>query len=201
MGEAERAACDDDLGDRLADDLGAAFADLLAAYGSAVYTTALRVCPQPADAEDVAAETFARAYAALRGYPPERIRALRLRPWLITIALNLCRNQARAASRRPTVVALGQVGEPPDPATGPEQRALDRDDRARLTGLLIDLPEPQRVAVVLRHVVGLSPAEISAAMSCPEGTAKSHVSRALAALRAHHALATRSGSPPEEVRT
>ncbi len=183
-----------DLAGRLAADVDGAFAELLAAHGSAVYTTALRVSRQPADAEDVAAETFARAYAALRGYPPERTRALRLRPWLVTITLNLWRNQARAADRRPTVVALDRAAEPPDPTSGPEQQALDVDDRARLAGLLVDLPEPQRVAVVLRHVVGMTHAEISTVMECPEGTVKSHISRALAALR------TRLAVPATEVR-
>jgi hypothetical protein len=46
-----------------------------------------------------------------------------------------------------------------------------------------ELPTPQRVAVVLRHVAGLPIAEIAAVRGCPEGTAKSHVSRGLRRLR------------------
>lgn len=202
VGDARQPAYGDEeagLVDRLAGDLDAAFAQLLAVHGAAVYTTALRVSRQPADAEDMAAETFARAYAALRGYPPERTRALRLRPWLITITLNLWRNQVRAASRRPTVVALAHAGERPDPASGPEQEALDVDGRAQLADLLVDLPEPQRVAVVLRHVVGMSHGEISTVLGCPEGTVKSHVFRALTALRTRLASAAKEGRHSEEV--
>jgi RNA polymerase sigma-70 factor (ECF subfamily) len=46
------------------------------------------------------------------------------------------------------------------------------------------LPESQRVAVVLRHVSGLSLAEIAEVLDCPQGTVKSHISRGLTCLRA-----------------
>ena len=55
------------------------------------------------------------------------------------------------------------------------------------------LSPTQRAAVVLRHIAGLSYAEVAAALGCPEGTAKSHVSRGLNRLRT--LLTTR---PPEE---
>ena len=71
-----------------------------------VYSVALRLSDHADDAEDVAAETFLRAYRALRGYDAARIRALRIRPWLLTILRNTARNAARDAGRRP--------GPPPD---------------------------------------------------------------------------------------
>jgi RNA polymerase sigma-70 factor (ECF subfamily) len=52
-----------------------------------------------------------------------------------------------------------------------------------MSGLLAELPETQRLAVVLRHVLDLPYAEIAAVLGCPEGTAKSHVSRGLQRLR------------------
>src|SRR5213078_2149897 len=97
---------------RLSRDVDTAFPDLVSSYRQAVYTTALRMSGRQVDAADLAAEAFLRAYQALRGYPPERIRELKLRPWLITIALNLWRNQARAASRRPAHVPLESSPEP-----------------------------------------------------------------------------------------
>ena len=50
--------------------------------------------------------------------------------------------------------------------------------------LLARLPDHQRVAVVLRHVEGVPTSEIAEVLGCPEGTAKSHVSRGLKKLRA-----------------
>ncbi len=174
----------DDLPVRLSVDLEEAFRDVVAGYEQAVFTTALRMTGRPEDAADMAAEAFLRAYTALRGYPPERIGQLQLRPWLLTIVLNLLRNEARAAGRRPRQVGLDGWAHPVDGEEGPEEQAQRHDGQARLGGLLTELPEAQRTAVVLRHVVGLPYAEIGTVMGCPEGTAKSHVARGLQRLRA-----------------
>jgi len=52
------------------------------------------------DAEEVAQDTFMRAYRALGTYSPERIRELRQKPWLHRIAVNVVRNRARGAKPR-----------------------------------------------------------------------------------------------------
>jgi RNA polymerase sigma factor (sigma-70 family) len=173
----------DDLPLRLSRDLEEAFPDVVAAYQQAVFTTALRMSGRREDAADASAEAFLRAYAALRGYPPERIGQLQLRPWLLTIVLNLVRNEARAAVRRPAQVGLDGAGHA-DGREGPEEQAQRHDGQARLGCLLTELPDTQRTAVVLRHVVGLPYAELASVMGCPEGTAKSHVARGLQRLRA-----------------
>jgi len=173
----------DDLPLRLSQNLEEAFPDVVAAYDRAVFTTALRMSGHPEDAADAAAEAFLRAYTALRSYPPARIGQLQLRPWLLTIVLNLVRNDARAASRRPAQVVLDGAG-PADRREGPEEQASRHDGQARLGCLLAELPEVQRTAVVLRHVVGLPYAELAVVMGCPEGTAKSHVARGVQRLRA-----------------
>lgn len=162
-------------------DLDGAFPAIVERYGRVVYSTARRLSVQAVDAEDLAAEAFARAYAAMRAQPAERTAALRLRPWLITITLNLWRNQLRDASRRPVTAPLAAVNDPPAPGADPAER---REGDPRLVCALSQLPEAQRVAVILRHVVGLRTSEVADALSCPAGTAKSHVFRGLAALRA-----------------
>lgn len=167
---------------RIADDLDAGFVDLVHAYEKVVYSVALRVSG-PHDAEDLAAESFLRAYRALLSFDRERIRALNPRPWLLTIVLNTWRNTLRESARRPRQVPLSEA--PEKPGTEPSlddtvQRAETQRDLAELVG---ELPHSQRVAVVLRHVVGFTIAEVAATMGCPEGTAKSHVSRGLLKLR------------------
>lgn len=175
----------DDLPLRLSVDLEEGFPDVVAGYEQAVYTTALRMTGGRAeDAADMAAEAFLRAYTALRAYPAERIGQLQLRPWLLTIVLNLLRNEARAASRRPLHVGLDAWSHPADGREGPEEQVQRHDGQAHLGRLLTELPDAQRTAVVLRHVVGLPYAEMALVMGCPEGTAKSHVARGLQRLRA-----------------
>jgi len=171
------------LVERLARDVDSAFPDLVSDYGGVVYTAALRTTGCPADAEDLAAETFLRAYAALRGYPPERIAGLAVRPWLVTILLNLERNRRRMLARRPAHVPLEAGNEPAARGEGPEQRTARHESGDLLAGLLGRLPERQRVAIVLRHIVDLGYPEIAGVLGVAEGTVKSDVSRGLTRLR------------------
>lgn len=173
----------DQLAEQVAVDLDAGFAQVVVAHASTVYSTALRVSRQPADADDLASETFMRAYQAMQAYPPEKLRGLALRPWLVTIVLNLWRNHLRDASRRPTTVPFGPVHPACDPADGPEQTAVGQSELGDIGRLLAGLPELQRIPIVLRHVVGMSYTEIATVLECPVGSAKSQVSRGLAALR------------------
>jgi RNA polymerase sigma factor (sigma-70 family) len=165
----------------LARDLDGAFPDLVSALQDDVYSGALRLTRDPHAAEDVTQEAFVRAYRALGGYEPERIRSLRLRGWIWTIAANLCRNRARSRARRPEEPL--DERDPADRTSGPEQLALDAAGLERLAGSLDALPWNQRAAIVLRHVVGLGIDETAAALDRPAGTVKSDVHRGLARLR------------------
>jgi RNA polymerase sigma factor (sigma-70 family) len=167
----------------LARDLDRAFPGLVVEFQDGIYSGVRRLVPTAADAEDITQETFVRAYRALAGYPEERIRDLRPAAWLWTIALNLCRNAARARSRRPAGSPLESAPEPADLADTAEaavQAVTDEKWRMRLG----TLTESQRTAVVLRHVVGLPYADIAAALERPVGTVKADVHRGLSRLRA-----------------
>jgi RNA polymerase sigma factor (sigma-70 family) len=162
----------DDLCNRLARDLDGAFPDLVVAIRDDLYS-GLRPL-HGVDAEDLAQETLIRAYRALATYDADRIRSLSLRGWMWTIALNLGRNRHRDRSRRPIPVELEDRHGVDDP---------EPVDRAAWETRLAQLPVRQRRAVVLRHVVDLSYAEIAEATGRPEGTVKADVSRGLARLR------------------
>ncbi len=176
--------------ERLARDLDGGFADLVAAYGPTVRVTALRLTGHPEDAEDLAAECLLRAFRGLVDRPPEWVSEVDLRPWLLTILLNTWRNELRSRSRRPrtsgsAAIAPGASAEPTTrPDASPEVRAERASTRVDLAERLATLPTRQREAVVLRHVLDLPVAEVARILGTPEGTAKSHVSRGLAALRA-----------------
>jgi RNA polymerase sigma-70 factor (ECF subfamily) len=177
----------------LAGDLDEGFAALYEAYRGTVFSTALRLTGRWAEAEDLAAEAFLRAYRALCGYGPERLAALRPRAWLLTILMNLWRNTLRSAARRPPPGPLEDAPDPPDPAEGVEAAAARHETGRELAGLLAELSAAQRAAVVLRHVADLPITEIAAVLKLPEGTVKSHISRGLARLRTLHT--TQGGTP------
>jgi RNA polymerase sigma-70 factor (ECF subfamily) len=167
----------------LGDDLDAGFAELFEAYQGLVFTAALRLCGRWADAEDLTAEAFLRAYRALSGYDGRRIAALQPRPWLMTILLNVWRNSRRTDARKPPPAPLDQAAEAADPREGVEAAVERHETGGELADLLGRLPAAQRTAVVLRHVVDLPIAEIAVVLGVPEGTVKSHVSRGLRRLR------------------
>ena len=166
-----------DLIGRLADNLDAAFPTLVDDHQDRLFTIAVRVLGNRNDAEEAAQDALVRAYRALAGYPPERIRDLRLRAWLATIVLNVCRNRTRVRRVATTELAFEPAAEP---ATDPFATSHARDVWA---ALLASLPPAQRVAIVLRHVDGMSYAEMADTLGRPEGTLKAQVHRGLAALR------------------
>lgn len=197
---------DDDLTAALALDLDGAFEALVHAHQDRLYTIALRLLGDPRDAEEVAQDALVRAYRALGTYEADRIRALRLRPWLVAIVLNLARNRA-TRRREPRTASLDQPGPDgrplderlPAPADSGEPAAAveRREGIDQWAALLADLPARYRVPVVLRHVDRLSFAEMSAALARPEGTLKAQVHRGLALLRAAHEAAVRA--EPQEL--
>ncbi len=168
----------------LAVDLDAGFADLVRVHQRLVYSVALRLTRRAEDAEDLAAEALLRAYRALTGYDPARIQALRLRPWLLTILRNTARNAARDASRRPPPPPAFEPSDETAPGPSVEELVVAGHTDREWNALLARLPDHQRIAVVLRHVEGLPTSEVAEVLGCPEGTAKSHISRGLRKLRA-----------------
>ena len=175
-----------ELPDRLARDLDGSFDDLVRVHQRLVFGLALRVVGDRADAEEVAQDTFERAYHALAGYEAERVAAMRLRPWLARIALNLARNRLRRRPppARPLEDGDGQAMAVAAPAASqPDQLAERRQERELLVELLAGLPRGWREAVVLRHVEGLPYAEVAEVLGRPVGTVKTHVHRGVRQLR------------------
>lgn len=175
--------CLDPVLKALLDDLDEGFAELFAAHRGLVFTAALRLGGSWSDAEDLTAETFLRAYRALCGYGPDRIATLQPRAWLMTILMNLWRNCVRARSRRPPADLWEEPVETADPREGVAEAAERRETGQELQAMLGTLPEEQRAAVVLRHVLDMPVAEIATVLGIPQGTVKSHISRGLKRLR------------------
>jgi RNA polymerase sigma factor (sigma-70 family) len=151
------------------------FQSFLEEHRAVVYRF-LRASVGPADADDAFQETF---LAALRSYP--RLRdASNLRGWVLTIATRKAIDVARSRSRRPLLVpdvtAIGNgLADPP----GEEPLEL----RDPLWHAVLELPARQRAAVVHRHVLDRSYADVAAAMGSSEEAARANVSQGVRKLR------------------
>ncbi len=170
----------DRLTNRLAVDRDGTFPDVVRTLQDGVFSGVLQFTRNRQDAEDVTQETFVRVYRALDSYDEDRIRDLQIRPWVWTIALNVCRNRERSAKRHPeTALVDDRIDHTADTA---EEAAANADLsvwRRRLAGLT----GPQRTAVVLHHVVGLPYAEIADSTGRSVSTIRSDARRGLARLR------------------
>jgi RNA polymerase sigma-70 factor (ECF subfamily) len=133
-----------------------------------------RITGDPALSEDLAQETFVKAFRNLAAFDTSR----RLSSWLFRIAHNTALDSLRRA--RPGVVPLEPAGpRGPDPAAPPlpdpvEQQAL----RGALEAALAPLRPEFRAAITLRYDEGLSFDEIGRVLGIPSATARSHVHRA-----------------------
>ena len=173
----------DDLPARLAANLDETFPDLVRSHQDLVFGVALRVVGNGASAEDLAQETFVRAYRALKRYPRERVAQLRPRPWLAQITLNLARNHVRAR-REHSILDETAHDVPAQPSDSPVRLAERREEQRMWLRLLNGLPDRYRLAVALRHVEGLSYEELSETLDRPLGSVKSDVHRGVSLLRA-----------------
>jgi RNA polymerase sigma-70 factor (ECF subfamily) len=192
---------DQPLTEALAADLDGAFEELVRGHQDRLYSLALRYTGNAADAEELTQDAFVRAYRALERYGRERVRALDVRGWLTTILLNLCRNHAAKVGRRPR-----EAEAPPEltaePRHSPEAAAERRDAAEQWARLVLELPPVYRAAVLLRHVDGMSYAEMASVLDRPEGTVKAQVSRGTTLLRtAFEADRRRHGDPGSEPST
>lgn len=172
-----------ELAARLAGDLDGAFEELVASQQDRLYAFLLGMTGDGAEAEDLAQETFLKAYRALRRYPAGRVAELRVGPWLRRIALNAQRNAVRR--RRGAIPAPVPDAEPADPGGegDPQVLSLRRTEQERLLRALAALAPPVRAAILLRHAEDLPVDEVAAILRLPEGTVKSHVHRGLGRLR------------------
>ena len=138
----------------------------------------LRLSGNGADAADLFQETWLRAYRAYPRLEPES----QIRPWLYTIAVNLCRNRARDGARRARVITAVEGRNPAAERIGHGHRGFSENEgyaAVRMHELIASLPPKQREALQLRCFAGLDYAEIADAMDCSEQGARANVSQAI----------------------
>jgi RNA polymerase sigma-70 factor (ECF subfamily) len=107
------------------------------------------------------------------------------RAWMLGIAVNQCRADFRKARPAPVDLQAASATGPVDGAPSPADKAIDAETAQIVLDAVANLPEQQRTVVVLRIWNGLSYTNISKALDCSEGTARSHMYHALKAMRKH----------------
>jgi RNA polymerase sigma-70 factor (ECF subfamily) len=183
----EQPVREQDLSAALAADLDGSFEPLVVLYQERLYAFALRLSGSPQEAEEIVQDSFVRAYQALSKYSGERRHTLALRPWLHQITLNVFRNRLRRPHLQ--LVSLdrddaGRSSEPADDAATRPEATLQRAElQETLAALVTALPERYRLAIILRHVQGLSYREMAVVLKQPIGTMKANVHRGLRILR------------------
>ena len=162
----------------------AKFADLAMPYMDALYSAAMRMTRNPADAEDLVQETYLRAYRGFGGFKE----GTNLKAWLYRILTNTYINIYRAKKRRPQeselddsedFVLYRRIGglEAAEAERTPESEVLDAMPDAAVKEALESLPEQFRMAVLLADVEGFSYKEIAEIMDVPVGTVMSRLHR------------------------
>ena len=152
----ERATLVDEFEARVAESSGLAF------------RIACGVLRNAADAEEVAQEAFLRAYRKLDGLrEPKSFRA-----WLVRITFRLALDRLRAAKRR-TLRETAWMENASRESRSDE--AASRDFRNRLQRALDELPERQRLIVILTAIEGHTLADVAGMLNLPEGTVKSRL--------------------------
>jgi len=140
--------------------------------------------------EDIAQETFIRAYRALHQFRGDA----QFYTWLYRIAVNTAKKSLLELKREPAVLQGSQNSEEEDetswqksePSTDetPETLLAAKEVAAVVNAAMDDLADELKEAIVLREIEGLSYEEISVAMDCPIGTVRSRIFRAREAISA-----------------
>ncbi len=165
---------DDDALARAAQKNRAAFVPLYRRYATRVYQYIYSRVSNQADAEDLTAQVFADALAALPRYRPQG----RFAGWLFTFAYR----RSADFHRRPRVETLTDQLTTTDP--GPDELAVQRETFQRLEQLLDQLSQEEQEMIQLHYAACLSYAEIGDVLHCSEGAIKMAMSRLIQKLRA-----------------
>ncbi len=157
-----------------------AFSKLVEAHSTLVYQKALRMLGSER-AQDASQEVWVKVWANIKGFKGESAFAT----WLYRITVNTCLSlQRREARRQESEVEweTSYLSESPGGDADPEAAVLNSERRQEVRVALGRVRAEHRVALVLRHMEGLSYSEIAEVLDVPDGTAKGWVSRGRAAM-------------------
>jgi RNA polymerase sigma-70 factor (ECF subfamily) len=155
----------------------------LSEYLDGLYSYALALSRNRAEAEDLVQETCLRAIRAMGSLRAESS----AKSWLFTILRNIWFNQLRHRRTAPEIVELDLDGSGPnqaaDTAKDPQAAYISDIEQKQVRTAIKQLSEESREIILLREYEGLSYQEIAAVLECPLGTVMSRLARARRKLR------------------
>jgi RNA polymerase sigma factor (sigma-70 family) len=162
------------------------FNELVRLFEGRVYTVCYRMLGDAESAADAAQDAFLSAFRNLKSF-----RGGSFRSWMLRIATNTCYDVLRVRKRRPSVSldieADDETASSPlqiaDTAESPDDFAQRRELAAAIQQGLTELPDEQRIVLILRDIQGLAYEEIAQITNSNLGTVKSRLSRGRARLR------------------
>jgi RNA polymerase sigma-70 factor (ECF subfamily) len=168
----------------------ARFAEQAMEYMASLYSAALRMTRNPADAEDLVQETYLKAYRAFGSFQE----GTNLKAWLYRILTNTFINSYRARRRRPEQTDIDDVEdlylykrlgglEAVSAGKSAEEEVLEHFTESEVKEAVESLPEQFRMAVLLADVEGFSYKEIAEILEVPIGTVMSRLHRGRKALQ------------------
>ncbi len=151
-----------------------AFGELVRRYQSAVFNVCYRMLGERMEAEDLAQESFIRAYRRLATYDVDRP----FGPWVRRVATRVCLNHLDR--RTPPSQELDEDRDRPLVAAGnePESVLAGAQASAGLRRAIMQLPPRYRAVIEMRHYQEMSYAEIAELLEIPLSDVKSHLYRA-----------------------
>jgi RNA polymerase sigma-70 factor (ECF subfamily) len=158
-----------------------AIASLVEQHAPKIRALALRLCRSPEDADDAVQDTFLQAFRKWDHFRGGSDPAT----WLYTIAVRVCRRRMRRragqAARMPSLAELAPFSDSTvaDPADAP----LDKESLASLQNAIVKLPEPFRLAIVLKDILDLPTEDVAAVLGIKNETVKTRSHRARLLLR------------------
>jgi RNA polymerase sigma-70 factor (ECF subfamily) len=167
--------------DRMARGDTSALSDLYDRHARAIYSLAVRMLVDAAEAEDVVQDVFTQAWRQATRYDAARAPVV---AWLMI--MTRARSLDRLRRRRSRIVATeldSSIPHPRDPEASQESLAITAEQADKLRGALGELSDVQRKAIELAYYEGLSQSDIAERLQQPLGTIKTRIRSGLLKLR------------------
>lgn len=159
-----------------------AIAELYDRHARSIYSLAVRIVRDQADAEDIVQEVFSQAWRQADRYDATRGNVV---SWLLTLTRSRAIDRLRSRRARPWDTSDRNVPlDLPDETLGPDLQAVSAEQVTHVRAALESLPLVERLALELAYFEGLTHTEVAARLELPLGTVKTRIRHGLLRLRA-----------------
>ena len=147
-----------------------------------VYSVALRIAGNPADAEEIALDVYSQVWRLAKEYTPDRGSPT---SWLVMMARSRALDKVRSrAARNQHETALDMVFDAVSPGESAEDAVLASESQLRVRQAMRELSDEQRQAIELSFFSGLTHSELAERLGQPLGTVKTRIRLGMMKLRA-----------------